>query len=103
MTKLSREVTRLVTERVRLVYITGDIAQWWNHRREPDEPITFSGHYWVDGLKEAGPFKSKSAAIRDAYYTVVMRIDVPAVGAQVRPVASRGRRGARRGEHRLAA
>lgn len=67
-------------DRVRLVRVDREAAKWWNMRRKSDDTPVFCGWYWVRGHEEAGPFGTRSAAIRDAYYRFVLKREVPAVG-----------------------
>ena len=50
------------------------ITKFWNSEKDRDEPIKYGGWYWHRQVKrkvvstdEEGPFRSQSAAIRDAY------------------------------------
>ena len=53
----------------------------WNSLRLEGEPMRYGGWYWVRKAKgrivatdEDGPFKSESAAIRDAYLKLQIRV-----------------------------
>lgn len=55
-------------------------TQWWNERRSRDEPRYFAGWYWVRkdrrnkvDSEQYGPFKTQSAAIRDAFVKLQLR------------------------------
>jgi hypothetical protein len=51
-------------------------AAYWNERRNASEPRFFCGWYWYtkqDTNIINGPFKTRSAAIRDAYVRIVLR------------------------------
>jgi hypothetical protein len=52
----------------RVFYLSYAACRRWAENRDPGEPLVFSGWYWSTGKREAGPFKSASAAWRDAYY-----------------------------------
>lgn len=44
--------------------------------------MQFTGWYWMDARRgEAGPFKSRSACVRDAYYVCILEREAPALGA----------------------
>lgn len=53
----------------------------WNSLRLEGEPMRYGGWYWVRKARgrivatdEDGPFKSESAAIRDAYLKLQIRV-----------------------------
>lgn len=51
-------------------------ASYWNERRNAREPRFFCGWYWYakhTANTINGPFKTRSAAIRDAYVRLVLR------------------------------
>jgi hypothetical protein len=77
MPQLSYEVIEAALRRVHLYYADRDIIKYWNDNREEGEPKIFTGYYWSAGWKEGGPFKTKGAAIRDAYYQVVLEREPP--------------------------
>lgn len=54
----------------------------WARERAEGEPLVFSGYYWTFGNREAGPFRSKSSAYRDAWYRVVRRRLPPMITAR---------------------
>jgi hypothetical protein len=52
----------------------------WNGNRGDGEPLRYGGWYWMRTVKgrvvqfdEDGPFRSESAAIRDAYIKLQLR------------------------------
>jgi hypothetical protein len=53
---------------VRVFYLSYAACRRWAEHRDKGEPLVFSGWYWTHGKREAGPFKSQSAAWRDAWY-----------------------------------
>jgi hypothetical protein len=68
---------------------------WWNRHRSTREPRFFCGWYWYtkkDTTTINGPFKTRSAAIRDAYVRGVMRanqmIDGETLAASPRKLVS---------------
>lgn len=67
---------------VKIVYLDRSTTQWWNAKRDADEPIAFCGWFWVRGQEEAGPFRTRSAAIRAAYYQHVLHRTQPQNGRQ---------------------
>lgn len=70
--KLAKRVIQAVDKAgVEVFQCDRTIAKMWNGWRRQGDPIFYSGWYWVKGWTEAGPFKTKSAAIRDAHTRVV--------------------------------
>lgn len=80
MTALKNAVVEATSRQVQITYLDRETAKWWNARRKPDEPCVFCGWYWVRGDEEAGPFRSRSSALRDAFFKFVLRREMPAVG-----------------------
>lgn len=74
---LKREVTSETETQVKVVYLNRRQANFWNAHRDPDDTVVFCGFYWIRGREEAGPFRSRSAAIRDAYYRFVLNTEPP--------------------------
>jgi len=62
-----------------IFYLTWEAAKKFNERRDKDDPLVFSGWYWARGREEGGPFKSKSAAYRDAWFRLVRRVAPPSL------------------------
>jgi hypothetical protein len=52
----------------RVFYLSYAACRRWAENRDKGEPLVFSGWYWANDKREAGPFKSQSAAWRDAWY-----------------------------------
>lgn len=65
---------------VTIAYVGATLAKWWNGRRKQGEVCTFSGWYWFRKGEEGGPYKSPSAAHRDAYYRFVLNREAPDFG-----------------------
>lgn len=63
--------------RVFLTYADRDTVKLWNSLRGKDDPPIFGGWYWLKGWSEGGPFRCESAAIRDAWYRAVLKIEPP--------------------------
>src|SRR5579864_5992150 len=72
-----------VDKLVRVGYVPREITHYWNTRRKSDEPCVFTGWYWVNGVEEGGPFKTKSSAYRDAYFVKVLGVAPPLVPKEV--------------------
>lgn len=83
MTTLRLSVLQSTLDRVQIVRVDRETTKWWNQRRRPEDTVIFCGWYWVRGREEAGPFGTRSAAIRDAYYRFVLRREMPGVGHRV--------------------
>lgn len=65
-------------EGVYVLRLTRDTAGWWNRRRLADDTRVFCGWYWIrPGTPGDGPFATKSAAYRDAYYRFVLKRKPP--------------------------
>lgn len=80
MTALRASVVEAVGRVAHVVYVGKETAKWWNARRQADDTVQFCGWYWVRGREEMGPFRSRSACIRDIYYRFVLKREMPAVG-----------------------
>jgi len=68
--------------KIKVFYVSFAATRLWATERDKDEPLVFSGYYWAMGPREAGPFRSMSAAYRDAYYRVVRRMAPPVVASR---------------------
>jgi hypothetical protein len=80
MPALKNTVLEAVNDKgVRVVYLDQRTSKWWNSRRRADDTVTFCGYYWTRRDEEGGPFRSRSAALRDAYYRFVLQREVPHV------------------------
>lgn len=79
--RLSDEVIEAVqTAGVETYFADRSITKFWNGMREGGTPIQFGGWYWQQVRKgtvietdDEGPFRSRSAAIRDAYVKLQLR------------------------------
>jgi hypothetical protein len=67
---------------VEIVRLDWDLVQAWNAERPEGTPRLFTGFYWVNGSRQAGPFNTKSAALRDAWYACVAHEAPPALNRQ---------------------
>jgi len=77
MPALKREVTSATLDEVEIVYLNRDVSSWWNARRSANDTATFCGWYWIKGRQEGGPFRTRSATLRDAYYQFVLHRSTP--------------------------
>jgi hypothetical protein len=66
-----------VDDQVAVFYVSYATTRYWAEHREPGEPLVFSGWYWAKGIREGGPFKSRSACYRDAWFRVVQKRTPP--------------------------
>lgn len=66
-----------VEEQVTVFYLDYKTTRYWAENRTPGEPLVFSGWYWAKGPREGGPFKSRSACYRDAWFRIVQRRTPP--------------------------
>ncbi len=85
MASLKDAVVARTLDKVRVVYLDRATSKWWNERRRADDTAAFCGWFWVNGKKEAGPFKTRSAALRDAYYVFVLQREPPSIGHSMLP------------------
>lgn len=70
-----------VEEHTTVFYLPFATCRYWAENRSPGEPLVFSGWYWAQGQREGGPFKSKSAAYRDAWFRAVRHKSPPVLRA----------------------
>jgi hypothetical protein len=76
---LTEKVLERTLRKVHVVYVGREDSKAWNARRKTGEVAVLCGHYWYRGDAEFGPFKSYSAAVRDAYYQAVLGREPPRV------------------------
>lgn len=95
MAALKAQVVADTLAEVQIVYLDRATTKWWNARRRPADTAAFTGWFWIRGAEEAGPFKTRSAAIRAAYYMHVLSREVPHVGHAA--IKAPAKRAARRG------
>lgn len=70
-----------VEDTVTVFYVNYQTTRIWAESRAPGEPLVFSGWYWAKGPREAGPFKSRSACYRDAWFHIVQKRTPPRLHA----------------------
>jgi hypothetical protein len=94
---LSTAVVEAVRARaVAVFFVPYAATKVFNTSREPGVPLVFSGWYWALGPREGGPFRSCSAAYRDAWYRLCANTPMPQVHAALAAEERRVRRAARR-------
>lgn len=71
-----------VEDAVAVFYVDYATTRIWAENRDKGEPLVFSGWYWAKGPREGGPFKSRSACYRDAWYRLVQRRTPPVLHAK---------------------
>jgi hypothetical protein len=79
-------VVDAVEREVRIAYVAREVASYWNQRRDredKDDVCVFTGWYWLNGTKQGGPFRSRSAAYRDAWFQVVHKQPPPTVNPDI--------------------
>lgn len=66
---------------VQVYYVSRQETKWWNRRRSRGDGdlAMLSGWHWEARRREAGPFRSRSAAERDAYYRLSLHIEPPSL------------------------
>ena len=92
---LKREIVTDTSRHVRLAYVDRWAAKAWNQTRQPYDTQAFCGWFWIThrrfagvegthaGKQEGGPFPTRSAAMRDAYYRFVRKTGTPALAFEV--------------------
>jgi hypothetical protein len=74
MSWVSKDIlASLDATRVQFFYLDGAATKLYNSQLEVNSPLAFSGWCWYHAGREAGPFKTISAARINAYYTLVLR------------------------------
>lgn len=73
-------IIKLEKSGVKAYFANREITKTWNSERYTGEPIHYGGWYWHRTVKgrvvdsdEEGPFKSESAALRDAWRKLQIR------------------------------
>lgn len=66
---------------VTVYYADRTTTKVWNGHRLPHEPLMYGGWYWqreqkgrITQTDEDGPFRTESAAIRDAYVKLQLKV-----------------------------
>jgi len=66
---------------VKVYFASRNTTKVWNQQRISKEPLRYGGWYWmrstrgrVTDVDEDGPFRSESAAIRDAFVKLQLRL-----------------------------
>ena len=71
-------LTELTKHKVEVFEASRITTSFWNERRGPKDPRFFCGWYWYTKHNTNainGPFKTVSAAHRDAYVRIVLRVN----------------------------
>ena len=69
-------------------YLHWDQCKHFNERRKDGEPMVFTGWYWAKGAQEAGPFKTRSACYRDAWFRLVRHQAPPMISRRMKHKAN---------------
>jgi len=81
MAYYTSEVIDTIGEHARVFYIDQRLTRAWNENRRGKELRLLTGWTWVqrggEGKSRTG-FKTRSAALRDAYYVLVQHREQPA-------------------------
>ena len=99
---LSREIVEDVTDAVKVFYVDFAATRYWAEKRAKGEPLVFTGWYWALGGREGGPFKSKSACYRDAWYRVCNKQSPPALRQKASSFEHRKHQRENRAKHETA-
>lgn len=77
--RLSKNILdKLDKEKIDVFEARRDVTEFWNQRRGTTEPRFFCGWYWYTKRNPNdlnGPFKTNSAALRDAYVRVSLKLN----------------------------
>jgi hypothetical protein len=85
MSALKNEVISDTLSEVEVLYMSRAVSKWWNANKSPEDTRIFGGWYWVKDGREGGPFRTKSSALRDAYYRFVLHQKLPRAWAKEPP------------------
>lgn len=92
MATLKKDVITNTLAEVKIVYLNREVSKWWNANRSPEDTVVFCGWFWLRGSQESGPFRTRSAALRDAYYQHVLHEHLPKVWSKnVLPILLKNR------------
>ena len=87
MSFYSDATIREIEERCRIFYLDHRMTTGWNQNRRGDELRLVTGWTWIqrggEGRSRTG-FKTRSAALRDAYYVLIQHREQPADVARPR-------------------
>lgn len=97
---LPDKIVAEVTDAVRAFYVDWSTCRYWNANRAKGEPIIFSGWYYSASGREHGPFKSKSACFRDAWFRVVCKQPPPTLSGRYTEEDDERERARERGKRR---
>jgi hypothetical protein len=79
MSYFTNDLIEEIEEVVRVYYADVNFVQRWNATREPGVLRMLTGYAWIERGGERRVrcgFKTKSVALRDAYYTILNDLDV---------------------------
>ena len=79
MPYFTNELTEQIQEQVRIYYADVDFVKKWNASREPGVLRLLTGFAWIErgGQRRVRcGFKTKSVALRDAYYTIIEGVEI---------------------------
>lgn len=75
-------ITTVKKAGVKVYFADRRITKIWNQERDQEDLMVYGGWYWqrhkkgrVVQVDEDGPFRTESAAIRDAYIKLQLRVD----------------------------
>lgn len=71
----------------RVYYMDRTRARIWNDKRKGEELRSLTGFYWVSRIdsQHRSGFKTRSAAMRDAYYVLLEGREAPSAAASTAP------------------
>lgn len=74
------QMTKEIEEVARFHYVDHRLTKAWNENRKGGELRLLTGWVWVsrkDATLHRGGFKTRSVAMRDAFYTLIQHIEAP--------------------------
>lgn len=76
---ISNDIVAQVTKVATIYYVDATQTKTWNSNRRDDELRMFTGWTWVarNGEETRQGMKTYSVAIRDAYYALIAKTEVP--------------------------
>ena len=92
----THDVIADIEDRVRIFYVDLVTRNSWNKSRDNGELRLVTGYAWIEKAgrrRVRGGFKTRSAAMRDAYYAVLQDLEV-APGMRPVPRLVKGRKAA---------
>jgi len=87
--RLPNQITKDVERLARFHYLDKHMCQAWNLVRTPGELRLLTGWVWQSktGNRYQMGLKTRTAAVRDAYYVLIEQRSAPGIATRIRRVA----------------